>query len=140
MEIIFVGEAERVETLEIDENPVHVFPSMPVFTLHRDARAQLYSIITGTFFDEALGFELLHLAFTDDGPYIYRLDQRITDILASLDEDRIGEYAELWLECEEVESLDPETNDLYEFLYQLASFCYSANNEEDLGVYVYSDD
>lgn len=137
MEIIFVGDEHRVKSLEIDENPVHVFASMPSHQLHRDARTQLYSLVTGLLFDEALAFERLHRSFTDDGPYIYKLDHRLRDIFASLDEDRIGEFAELWHECAEVESVD---DDLYEFLYQFASFCYAANHDEELDVYIYSDD
>ena len=107
--------------------------------LHRDARAQLYSLVTNSFLDDAWALEVLAHSVTEDGPYFYKLDDSLVMRLAELDEDDIGHYAELWLECEDLESLDPEVTDLYEFLYQLVHFCRTADADDELGIYVFSD-
>lgn len=116
------------------------FPCMSTQQFGRDARAQLYSLVAGNFLDDAWSMEVLTRSLSEDGPYIYELDNNIVARLAELDEDDIGEFAELWLECGELESLDLEVNDLYEFMYQLVHFCRTAEAGDDLGVYVFSPD
>lgn len=137
--IIFVGSEERVDDLEADEDLADSFPCLSTGPLDREARAQLYSLVTGTFLDDAWQLEVLHRGLTEEGPWIYRMDEDLVDRMARLDEDEIGEFAELWLECEELESLDPEVSDLYDFLYQLVGLCRVAADEDDLGLFVYSD-
>ncbi|MCB1694086.1 MAG: hypothetical protein KDI19_15050 [Pseudomonadales bacterium] len=137
-QIIFVGSEDEVSDLELDENPADSFPCMSSQQYFRDARAQLYSIVSGVFLDEALEMENVFKALTEEGPFIYRLDREMQEQLARLDEDAIAEYAELWVECEEIEQLDTEVNDLYEFLYGLVHFCLTAQ-DEDMGVFIYSD-
>ncbi len=44
------------------------------------------------------------------------------------------------MECQEVESLAMEAEDVNEFVLLLVNLCQAAVNEEDLGVYVYCDD
>lgn len=139
-ELIFLGTAERVEELEIDEDPAHAFPCIHSRGLHRDARAQLYALVTGRFFDEALDLEFAERHLTDEGPVIHALERELVQALAGLDEDDIAGYVDLWMECGEVEELDMESDDLIEFVMVLANLCQAAVNEEDLGIYVYSDD
>jgi len=136
--IIFVGSDESVEELEVDEDPADSFPCLATGPLYRDARTQLYALVTGVFFDEAWDFEVLSYTLTEEGPWIYRLATELVEQLAELDEDTIGEYAELWLECEELESLDPDLSDLYDFLYHFVHLCRTALDGEDLGVFVYA--
>ena len=137
--IIFVGSGERVEELEPDEELADSFPCMSTRQFDREARAQLYSLVTNMFLDDAWSLEHLTRSLTDDGPFIYRLDSDLVSRLAELDEDGIGEFAEMWIECEELESTDLEVDDLLEFMYQLVHFCRTAEADEDLGVYVFSD-
>ncbi len=137
-QIIFVAEPDQVDQLEPDENPALSFPCMSSQQFHRDARAQLYALVTGCFVDEAASFEMLHRSLSDEGPFIYTLDQDVTARLARLDEDQLGEIAELWLETTDIEELDQQLNDLYEFIYQYAHFCHTAN-EDDLALFIYSD-
>jgi hypothetical protein len=138
-QIIFVGTAERVDDMELDENPADAFPCMSSQQFHRDARAQLYSLVTGLFFDEAHELEVRYRTLEDDGPYIYQLDESLATKLARLDDDLIGEYAELWQECNEIEALDLTSNDLLEFMYLLVHFCQTVANDEELAVFIYSD-
>jgi len=112
---------------------------MSSLQFHRDARAQLYSLVTGCFLDEAIEMERLFRSLTDDGPWIYELDEGLRREFSRLDEDLLGELAELWYECEEVEMLDQDTGELYDFIYQFAHFCHVATAGENLGVYIYSD-
>lgn len=137
--IILIGSEERVEDFEADEELTDSFPCMSTAHFDRDARAQLYSLVTNTFLDDALSFEQLARSITEEGPCFYKLDIDLVERLANLDEDEIGEIAEHWLECEELESLDPEVTDLYDYLYQLVHFCRTASADDDLGVYVFAD-
>lgn len=137
--IILIGSEARVEEFEPDEELVDTFPCMSTQQFDRDARAQLYSLATNTFLDDAWSFEQLFHAVTDDGPFFFRLDRDLVARLAELDEDEIDELAENWLECEELASFDPDATDLHEYLYQLVHFCRTATADEDLDVYVFSD-
>ncbi len=138
-QIIFVGAEDSVAEMAPDDNPANEFPCMSSQQFHRDARSQLYALVQGVFLDEAIALEVLEQTLTDDGPYIYRLDPNTQNNLANLDEDGIEELASTWLECEEIEQLDLAENDLHEFLFQYVHFCQIATND-DLGVYIYSDD
>ena len=137
--IIFIGSDELVEELEPEESLADTFPCLQTGQFDRATRAQLYSLVTHAFLDDAWQFEVLFRSLTEDGPYIYRLDAELVDRLTELDEDDIGKFAELWLECEELESLDPEISDLYDFMYQMVHLCRTAADADDLGVFVYSD-
>ena len=125
--------------MEPDENPANEFPCMSSQQFHRDARGQLYALATGEFLDVALGFEILDQTLGPEGPYIYKLDSHTLSTLAYLDEDGIEQLASAWMQCEEIEQLDLSENDLHEFLFQYVHFCQTASND-DLGVYIYSDD
>lgn len=138
-QIIFVGADDSVANMEPDENPANNFPCMSSQQFHRDARAQLYALAQGLFLDEAFAIEILDQSLGDDGPYIYKLSENTMESLARLEEDGIEELAKAWLECEEIEQLDLSENDLHEFLFQYVHFCQTASND-DLGVYIYSDD
>ncbi|MDP7577826.1 MAG: hypothetical protein QGH99_12790, partial [Pseudomonadales bacterium] len=87
-QIVFVVASDIVESMQIDENPTDSFPCMSTREFHRDARAQLYSLVTGEFLDEAIQMELLDRVFTDDGPYIYRMADPLKVALARLEEDQ----------------------------------------------------
>ena len=138
-QIIFVASADSIVDMEPDENPSESYPCMSSQQFHRGARAQLYALVTGEFLQEASEMEYLDLSFSDEGPCIYQLSAKLKDTLARLDEDNVEEIAVLWLQCEEIEALDLETNDLHDFMFQLVHFCQIAYND-DLGVYIYSDD
>lgn len=138
-QIIFVAAPDQIEELEPDENPANSFPVMSSQEFHHGARAQLYSLVTGCFLDEALGHEILVRSITDDGPWIYQLNETTQHQFARLDEDGLGEFAQLWLETEEIEAIDRDVNDLYDFLYQFAHFCHMATHDDELGVFIYSD-
>ena len=138
-QIIFVGSAESVANMEPDENPANEFPCMSSQQFHREARAQLYALVTGTFLDEAMDLEILDQTLSDEGPFIYILESKTQESLARLEEDQVEEIAQLWMNCVEIEQLDLSENDLQEFMFLLVHFCQIASND-DLGLYIYSDD
>ena len=105
---------------------------------HRDARAQLYALVSGQFLDEAAQLEYLDQSLSDDGPYVFKLADTLIDNLARLDEDQIESVAISWHSCVEIEALNLEPGDLHEFMFQFIHFCQVAKND-DLGVYLYSD-
>lgn len=138
--IIFVASEDLIEELEPDENLADSFPCMSTQPFDRDARAQLYSLVTHQFLDDAWSLEVLIHSLTEEGPWIYALEAGLVTRLAELDEDDIEELAAQWIDCEEVESLDLEAVDLHEFMYHLVDFCRAAEAGDDLGVFVYGDD
>ncbi|MEX0941567.1 MAG: hypothetical protein WD002_03395 [Pseudomonadales bacterium] len=138
-QIVFVGSDDEVDELELDESPVDSFPCMSTQQFHREARAQLYSLVTGMFLDDAAQLEEVFRPLTDDGPYIYKLNPDLQEKMSRLEDDDIGELAEQWLLCEDLETLDLEVSDLHEFMYQFVHFCYTAERGDELAVFIYSD-
>jgi hypothetical protein len=138
-QIIFIGSPDSVAEMEADENPANEYPCMSSQQFHRDARAQLYALVTGCFLDEAIDLEELDQTLEPDGPFIYRLNPKTQISLAELEEGQVEEYAQLWMNCTEIEQLDLSENDLQEFMFLLIHFCQIATND-DLGLYIYSDD
>lgn len=134
-----IGSADRIDELEPDENPVDVFPCMNSQGVHAEARAQLYTLVMHSFLDAAMELEPIIKPLTEDGPYIHELDPRLLEELASKDENDIEDLVVLWLECEPIEELGLDQEDLNEFLFQLVHFCQTAKQEEELSVYIYSD-
>ena len=74
-QIFFIGHADDVAELEPDENPADAFTCMSSLQFHRDARAQLYALVTGSFVFDAMDMEILDREISVDGPYLYRLDE-----------------------------------------------------------------
>lgn len=138
-QIIFVASEDSVVSMEADENPSESYPCMSSQQFHRDARAQLYALVTGEFLHEASEMEMLDQALTEEGPYIYKLSMVLVTNLARLEEDTIEEISLSWMQCEEIEALDLDANDLHDFMFQLVHFAQIAFND-DLSVYIYSDD
>ena len=129
---------ERIDELEPDENPADVFPCMNAMGIHIEARAQLYTVVMQCFLDEAMGFESLIHSLGMSGPNILQLELPLMDKLAGKDENDIEELVSHWIECEAVEELELDSEDLNDFLFQLVHFCQTAKQGE-LGVYIYSD-
>ena len=129
---------ERIDELEPDENPANVFPCMNAMGIHSEARAQLYMVVMQCFLDEAIGFEPLIHSLGASGPNILQLELPLMDKLAGKDENDIEELVSHWIECEAVEELELDSEDLNDFLFQLVHFCQTAK-QGDLGVYIYSD-
>ena len=137
-EIIFIASASSLETMEADDNPAESYPCMSSQQIHREARAQLYALVTGEFLDEAGQMEFLDRMLSDEGPYIYQLDGQLRESLAQLEEDQVEDLVQLWMQCGEIEDLDLDASDLHDFTFQLIHFCQIGCND-DLGVYVCSD-
>jgi len=138
-QIIFIASVDAVASLESDDNPAEEFPCMSSQQFHKEARAQLYVLVLNTFLDEAINLEQLYRTISYDGPFIYQLTPELIEALARLEEDQIGDVALTWLECEEIEQLGLDTNDLHEFMFQFVHFCQIAVND-NLSIFIYSDD
>jgi len=136
-EIFLIGAYERIVELEADENPADVFPCMSAATIHAEARAQLYSLLTHTFLEDAMQLEPLVRELSEDGPNIHQLEPSLVEQLSVKDENDIEELVAHWVECEAIEKLELDTDDLNEFLFQLVHFCQTAYQGEDLGVYIH---
>lgn len=138
-EIFMIAARDAIEGLEADENPADLFPCMNNHGIHAEARAQLYTLVTGSFLDDALLLEPLVRQLAEDGPNIYQLESSLASQLADKDENDIEELVNLWIDCEPIEELELDNEDLIDFLFQLIHFCKTAIQGEDLGVYLYSD-
>lgn len=134
-----LGSRDRIDELEADENPADVFPCMSVHSIHAEARAQLYTLVMHSFLDDAMELEPLIRPLGDEGPNIYQLEASLMDKLADKDEKDIEDLVTLWIECEPIEELELDSEDLSEFLFQLVHFCQTARQGEELGIYIYSD-
>ena len=130
---------DGVEALEADENPADAFPCMNAHGIHAEARAQLYTLVTRSFLDDAMLLEPLVRQLAEDGPNIYQLDSSLATQLAEKDENDIEELVSHWVGCEAIEELELDSEDLSDFLFQLVHFCKTTTQGEGLGVYLYSD-
>lgn len=136
---IFIASAESVESMPADENPADAYPCMPSLQFHREARAQLYALVTHEFLEEAGKMEHLDQTLADEGPYIFQLSEFLRQNLASLDESQIEAIAESWMSCQEIEELELDLSDVHDFMFQFVHLCQVAR-DDDLSIYIYSDD
>ena len=136
-EIFLIGAQERIDELEADENPADVFPCMSASSIHAEARAQLYTLVTHSFLDDASQLEPLIRELSEDGPNIHQLKPSLVAQLSTKDENDIEELVSHWIECEPIEKLELDADDLNEFLFQLVHFCQTVCQGEDLGLYIY---
>ena len=138
-EIFMIGSEDGIEELEADENPADVFPCMNAHGIHAEARAQLYTLVTRLFLDDAMLLEPLVRQLAEDGPTIHQLDSSLATQLANKDENDIEELVSRWVECEAIEELELDSEDLSDFLFQLVHFCKTVTQGEGLGIYLYTD-
>ena len=116
---------------------------MPSEGIHAELRTGLYAMLLGIFYDEAESLEQLVLEFTQEGPWVFKLDVTITDRLAEVEEDEVEQLAAAWAETGDMSSLGMEDSDLREvlgrFLFNLVHFCMLIQQEPVLSVFVYTD-
>jgi hypothetical protein len=105
--------------------------------VHLDARAQLYSLIAGVFLDKALAMEEPLDEFSTTESWISKLPDSLVEKIATLEEEDILQVLEYWQQCEEVEGLDLDKDDLLEYLFALVSLCQAAV-DENACVYTYT--
>jgi hypothetical protein len=105
---------------------------------HREARSQLYALVTHCFSDEAYDLEFVYRAMQDDGPFLYELDQTTVTALARIEEEEATHLVTLWSECAVMESMALDSADTTDFLFQFIHFCQIAHND-NLSLFIYSD-
>ncbi len=136
-DVIFIADRELIA--ETDGSPAEGLPTMHCHSIFQGARAQLYALLTGSFYDEALELEVLVLHGEGSGPMVYELDTRLVDTLANLEEDDTAPLIAPWQETAEIEAISVDDSDLSDFLFSLIHLCQIARNETDLSVFVLSD-
>jgi hypothetical protein len=137
-EFIFIGDGQLVREPD-DDFVAEDLPSLSCAGIHQGARAQMYSLVTGAFLEDALQMEELILLEGDDGPVVYELDTALVAQLADKQEDDIETLVSQWQETQEVELLNAQETDLADFLFSLIHLCQVVLNEEGMGVFVLSD-
>ena len=137
-EYIFIANDELVRAPN-DEFIAEGLPSLPCGGISRDARAQLYSLVTGTFLEDALQMELLIIASDGKSPFVYELDELVVDSFTRKEEDDLDALVAQWRFTQDIEKLNVENNDISEFAFTLAHLCRTSRSETDLGVFLLSD-
>lgn len=137
-ESIFIADGQLVREPD-DDFIAEDLPSMPCAGIHQDARAQLYSLVTGAFREDALEMESVILLEEGAGPVVYELAPALVATLADKQEDDIEILVSQWQETQEVELLNAEETDLSDFLFSLIHLCQVVRHEEGMGVFVLSD-
>lgn len=136
-QLLFFADASDLFDLEPGESPRDSFVCMHGLGIHIDARAQLYSIVTGKFLQDALEMEEPVDDLGTDATWIGRLPGELVELLSELDEQAIAESVGHWMACEEMESLQISKDDLLEYVYSLVNLCQNAL-QEDACVYTYT--
>ena len=137
-QLLFIAVESELAYLQADDNPIDSFTCMKGLGIDLEMRAQLYSLITGTFLDDCLSLEDEVKQFSAEGPWIARLPRALTQQIANLEEDELTEVVENWSECSDVEAADLTTEELSDYLSMLINLCHNATQEEDLCIYTYT--
>jgi hypothetical protein len=136
-QLIFFADSGDLFNLEPGESPRDSFVCMLGLNIHIDARAQLYSIVTGKFLQDALEMEEPVDDLGTDASWIGRLPDELVGLLSDLDEQAIAETVKHWMVCEEMESLQISEDELLDYVFTLVNICQNAI-QEDAGVYTYT--
>ena len=136
-DILIIGTPEGVAEFDPEDNPADTFPCLFAGAVHKEARAQLYAIITKTFFDEALQMEFFVRELDQDGPYIYQFESQLVTELSYFPEDDVDQLNAVWSET--YLDLNMEDAELADFIFQLVNFCQVVHNDDELHLYVISD-
>ena len=115
---IVVADAEEGWEIAESSRPVDTWQGFVVNGLDAEKIATLQSLLTGQTFDEALVECEPHYVASDDGPFVMRLTEELTEKLAELEEDTLeqlgaelaasAEFEAARWPLEEVESLVAE--------------------------------
>jgi hypothetical protein len=105
--------------------------------IHADARAQLYSIVTGEFLQDTMAMEELVDDLATEATWVSRLPDELVARLGALDEQTATDAVKHWMFCEEIEHLQISEDDLLEYLFALINLCENAL-QEDACVYTYT--
>ena len=136
-QFLFYADAGDLFKLEPGESPRHSFVCMHGLGIHIDARAQLYSIIMGKFFQDALAMEELVDDLGTEATWVNRLLGELVERLGELDEQAVIDAVQHWMQCEEMESLQISQDDLREYIFALVNLCQNAL-QEDACVYTFT--
>lgn len=129
-QLLFFADSRDLIELEPGESPRGSFVCMPDQGIHIDARAQLYSIITGQFLQDALEMEEPVDDLATDATWINLLRGELVESIGKLDEQAIIETVGHWILCEEIEELGISQDDLLDYLFALVNLCQNCLQEE----------
>jgi hypothetical protein len=135
--LLFYADPAELWEMDVEGPPSESFVCMLGQGIHLDARAQLYSLITGVFLDEALAMEEPLDELSTKTSWISKLPDSLVSKLATFEEEDIVQVLEYWQQCEEVEGLGLDRDDLLEYLFALVSLCQAAA-DENACVYTYT--
>jgi len=136
-QLLFFADPLELLNLSPGESPRNAFACMHGRGIDGPARAQLYSIVSGSFLQDALEMEISVDELSTDSSWINGLTDELVDCLGQLDESAISETVAHWQQCEEIETLDVTQDDLLEYLFALVNLCQNAL-QEDARVFTYT--
>jgi hypothetical protein len=136
-QLLFYADPEDLFHLEPGQSPRDSFVCMLGLDIHIDARAQLYSIVTGSFLQDAQAMEAPVDDLGTEASWISRLPHELVGLLSDLDEQAIAETVKHWMACEEIESLQISEDDLLDYLFSLVNLSRNAL-QEDACVYTFT--
>lgn len=136
-QLLFFANASDLIRLEPGQSPGESFVCTPGMGIHADARAQLYSIVTGEFLQDTMAMEELVDDLATEATWVSRLPDELVARLGALDEQTATDAVKHWMFCEEIEHLQISEDDLLEYLFALINLCENAL-QEDACVYTYT--
>lgn len=135
--LLFFADPDELWEMDLEGPPSESFVCMLGQGIHIDARAQLYSLITGDFLDDALKLEEPIDDLSSSTSWITKLPETLVEKISTFEEEDILEVLEHWQQCEEIETLGLDKDDLLEYLFALVSLCQNAV-QEGACVYTYT--
>jgi len=91
---IVVADAEEGWDIAESSRPVDTWRGFVMDGLDMEKLAILQSMLTGQTFDEALVECEPHYVVSDDGPWVTRLSEELTESLVDLDEEKVEQIGE----------------------------------------------
>lgn len=91
---IVVADAEEGWEIAASSRPVETWRGFVMDGLDMEKLAILQSMLTGQTFDEALAECEPHYVVSDEGPWVTRLPEELTESLVELDEEKLEQIGE----------------------------------------------
>ena len=136
-DVYLLGKPAEIEALAPADAPDEIALCLNTRPLDRAARLPLYALLEGLLIEEAGGLESLVQAIDADGPYLFRVDEKVCDKLARFEDEAVETLLLNWSACAAIEGLQIDQEDLLKFLFALTHLCKIRDQNSDLELYLY---
>jgi len=123
---IVIGDADDAEAIGESFRPIEDWSGIELKGMDPAKLATLHSLVTGETFDEAIAKYYIVYAASDEGPWVIRVPDALTEKLAVLEEEALEEIGEELAGTEEFEMAGWPVEELQAVLAELSLLASSS--------------